>query len=402
MPARGGKPLTGRFKGIRERTLKDGTKTYYARILKPKDRIISGDTPEKVLAGILAQSVEPGTVGEMVNAMIEHAKRLKWSRDPIRYQNEIRDRFGPTTLLYEITENEILDWRSSLEARNLSASSINNRLAQLKKGLGWAKEKGKLRSKPNIKKLADFGRRDLADVTASDIVESLIEHLWPPPFPHRAAILYCLFTGKRRSDLIQTKKNEMKSGKLHYRSSKNGKLLQLKVPDFLGEALEELARHQTSDALRSEYRFCKPDGIPYSLNGVGLQPGLDSACIAAGLPRITLHMVRHAAADSWARITGNPVAVKEIMGWSDIAMVYRYTHLDRVDESQVKQFEQLITGSDSSNFSPAQTQNLTFPEVIPAAPNTLELAAVLGGLDDHGRDVILRAIQSAGTILGTR
>ena len=134
----------------------------------------------------------------------------------------------------------------------------------------------------------------------------------------------CLITGQRKTDLLNMRWDQVYGDGttyklIRYRSTKNQKDLSIPVPGILDREIQALSRNRNG----SPWLFQNPDtGLPMT----DLKNPLATASRKLGLKPVTLHMIRHLAADGIMEVTGHRADTQAYMGWSSPNMVDIYTN----------------------------------------------------------------------------
>lgn len=134
-------------------------------------------------------------------------------------------------------------------------------------------------------------------------------------------VAFSLATGMRKSNVLNLKWSEVNlraaSVLVYADESKNKKQLNLPLNEW---AIEILSSQLYEN---KDYVFCKKDGSKL----VDPKKAFKKACRLAGIDNFRWHDLRHTFA-SWGLEAGMSLAeLKELGGWSSLAMVLRYAHL---------------------------------------------------------------------------
>jgi integrase len=222
---------------------------------------------------------------------------------------------------------EVVDrFFARLRAKGLSAKTVRNVRATLRRILASAVDWGILSAVPPLPKVKvtdsswDFLTREESDLLVSAARNA----------EERAILLFALHTGARAGEQIALEWGDVdwQSRKIVFRRSSTRGVVgptksghDRKVP--LTETLERALRSMRH--LRSQQVFCNADGSPLTL--WQLHDLLWGACRRSGLRRIRWHDMRHSFASQLMQ-AGVPIRhVQDWMGHSTIAMTMRYSHL---------------------------------------------------------------------------
>ena len=210
-------------------------------------------------------------------------------------------------------------------ARKLSAKTINNVLAALRRMLVVARKRGVITVVPDVECLRvarpEF---DFLDYGEAERLVKAAEGEW------RTMIVVALRTGMRHGELIGLRWEDVDlvAGRIVVRQNvvygkigtpKSGKPREIPLGDEVKAALKA-HRH-----LRGPLVFCDMAG---NLLTTTLTRGpLWRACKRAGLRQIGWHVLRHTFASHLVMRGATMTAVQELLGHSSIVMTMRYAHL---------------------------------------------------------------------------
>jgi integrase len=126
-----------------------------------------------------------------------------------------------------------------------------------------------------------------------------------------------MYTGARRSDVVQLGSQHVRGGAIKFRQSKTGVIVNLPIASALQEAIAATAYVGASTFLVTEY------GKPFTAAGFG--NWFRDRCNEAGLPQCSAHGVRKASASRAAENGATTQQLKAIFGWLTITEAERYT-----------------------------------------------------------------------------
>lgn len=247
--------------------------------------------------------------------------------DMIRIMSDIEVFFGSEFPLERIDDSQVDRFTTFLFQRpkrryhngRLSTATINRTLTQLKFLLRVSHQKGFIESVPYVQLFREEGRREL-EIDLPTFIQ-VVNDMPPAPFPHRALLLVALNTGQRASDLLSMTFCQIKKDHIEYRSSKTGRQ-SIKAPllEVTRKAVAELRRWSHRKKIFINPRTRKPI--------TDVRRKLTNSCKKLGIPRFTLHHIRHLATTVLLEYTnGDRDLVKRIIGWSSMEMVDRYGHI---------------------------------------------------------------------------
>lgn len=142
-----------------------------------------------------------------------------------------------------------------------------------------------------------------------------------------AVILGLLKTGARISEMINLRVSDYRreKGEVVFRRTKNGTVRTIPLsPDWIA-ALDAWLAVRGRLKLDNDYMFVSENGDVMKLNT--FYQGFQGYCEYAGLPKFTLHSLRHYALTRFAKV--NLFGASAIAGHSSLAVTRRYLHEDR-------------------------------------------------------------------------
>ncbi|QQS60487.1 site-specific integrase [Candidatus Falkowbacteria bacterium] len=238
----------------------------------------------------------------------------------------------------EITSYDIEKYKTYLSVvKEMSPKTINNRLCIISKCLKTAVEWGTLEYIPRIKLLKVPPQRfDYLTVQESELLLRTAKGQW------RDMILLGLRTGLRFGEIVGLKwenidftKNVLQVMQTVVRnvesSPKSNKIRT--VP--LTKEVTEMLKDRSKDG---KYIFQNPNGS--SLQGYFCLRRLHEICREASLRNVGWHTLRHTFASRLAENNISILAVKELLGHSDIKTTMRYSHINlSVLQDSIKSLE---------------------------------------------------------------
>ena len=134
-------------------------------------------------------------------------------------------------------------------------------------------------------------------------------------------VITALHTGMRKTEILKLKwkQADMKNGFINLSDTKSGKRRSISISETLNITLKSIARR-----LDIQYVFFNPKtGKHYN----DIKKAFNRACDKAKITDFRFHDLRHTFASQLLMGGGDLVALKEILGHSDIKMTLRYAHL---------------------------------------------------------------------------
>jgi len=138
----------------------------------------------------------------------------------------------------------------------------------------------------------------------------------------REAIRWTLLTGLRRGELLSINPQSFRDGAIVLTTTKSGRPRIVPLPSSLN-----------------------PKRFPHGLTRDTLRNGFEAARDRAGLPGIRFHDLRHTYASWLAQGGVHPVALRDLLGHSSLAVTSRYAHLGRRDLWETVQHLSIKTSS---------------------------------------------------------
>lgn len=228
--------------------------------------------------------------------------------------------------LDEIRNLNIEKYKAQKIRGGLSAKSINNHLAVLKKAFRCALEWGAVKNCPIIKPLRTPPQRyDFLTLEESCRLIAAAEGIW------HDMIIIALGTGLRFGELIALTWEDIDF------STGEITIKQAYAKGVLGSTKSNRIRHiPMSGSVRDTlYAMTKGNGLVFpEPRGNPLKQHvcckkLHSICKRANLRKIGWHTLRHTFASHLAQRGANLSAVQSLLGHSDIRTTMRYAHINR-------------------------------------------------------------------------
>lgn len=185
-----------------------------------------------------------------------------------------------------------------------AAATINRSLGAMKRALRVAWERGQCAEdwSAHVQRLPEHNARDV--YLTVDQVAQLASHASEAT---RAAIWIALLTGCRRGEVLAMQQADVHADSITIRAGNTKTLRTRTVP--IVPALRPWLAH-----------------LPLALNAEGLKSGFRRARVAAGMPDVHYHDLRHSCATILLSL-GTPLdVVRDVLGHSTIKMTERYAH----------------------------------------------------------------------------
>jgi integrase len=306
--------------------------SWYVQVDRNHKRALGTKDPEEAVlafnlfqSNLLKEKIRILDEGKRISLKIFRDKYSKsrkgYSPDTLRadeqaFKNLVAG-FGESVTLLSITPERIAEWRENL-LRRVSQGSVKTWIAHLRAAFAVAIEWGYIRKNPFVGKrrgpygtMHETGKKEIAPpryVSPEDF-EKILEH--EPREDWRRAFRIYFLTGMRRRELVRMKWNQVTEDTLVI-IGKGGKTryfpLSKKIRALLGDP-------------------GKPEGYVFPLwrDANTITRRFRAAAIAAGMPDVSPHTLRHAFATRLAMAGLGEDVRMPLMGHSTKAMAELYT-----------------------------------------------------------------------------
>ena len=318
----------------------------------------------------------------------------RWLRDSVDGRNkpsECRNKrsalsnhllpvFGHLSLS-DITSETIERLKSSLLQQALTAKTINNYLAILRKCLATAVEWGALTAVPKIRPLKSMppGFRFLEREEVEALLRNALDEDW------HGMILAAVRTGLRFGELsaLRWEDVDLARGLIlvrrsrylrHETAPKNHRTRVVPIAADLAEALRDLRPRSLDYVFEREGR-----PVPWHAASKAL------ACIASrsGIKRLGWHVLRHTFASELAMRGVSIQVIRELLGHATIQMTLRYAHLTQ--DALRDAVARLVAAPPSREVRPTGGQ--PGPSRRPIAPRTALVGPSISSIDSENPTV---------------
>jgi integrase len=279
------------------RRLPPGTAARDAKRLEAELTIAAGRAAGK------RTPVVPGdpTLLEVMALYVDHATHLR-SPDTAKHHAA---RIGRWCELYRASQARQCAAHITSDMRgHYAAATINRSLGALKRGLRLAWERGRCAEdwSAHVRRLPEHNARDV--YLSVDQVGALANHASEAV---RAAIWIALLTGCRRGELLAITPADIGPDTITIRAG-GTKTQRTRTVPIVG-ALRPWLAH-----------------LPLPLTFEGLKSGFRRARVAAGMPDVNFHDLRHSCATLMLQLEVPLDVVRDVLGHSTIRMTERYAH----------------------------------------------------------------------------
>lgn len=238
---------------------------------------------------------------QVMTLYLEHAQHLRSTETAEHHANRI----GPWVERYRASQARECAAHIIADLRGKYAdATINRSLGALKKALRLAWERGLCPDDfgAHIRHLDEHNARDV--YLTMDQVATLADRASESV---RAAIWIALLTGCRRGEVLAIRTADIGADSITIRAG-NTKTLRTRTVPIV-------------PALRPWLQF-----VPLPINYEGLKSGFVRARVAAGMPHVHFHDLRHSCATILLGLSVPLDVVRDILGHSTIKTTERYAH----------------------------------------------------------------------------
>lgn len=268
--------------------------------------------------GVIPTDLKNITINKLLKIYLEYSETNKKSyQSDVSRTKLIKQYFGETTLIKEITPEKIEKFKVFLLEQNRSTMTINRYLEQLKTAFRMAVDNNYLIKNPcqNIKKfpIKNYSVRYLKQEEEERLFKVLPEYL-------KGIVIIALNTGLRKSNILELRWEQINFDFNFIEILENKGNKHLLIP--LNEKLKEFF-NATSESGRKGYIFKNPEtGLPYR----DIKKSWARALKSANIENFRFHDLRHTVGTRLAEQSVPINVIKELLGHSDVHTTMRYVH----------------------------------------------------------------------------
>jgi integrase len=261
------------------------------------------------------------TVGECIDAYLDRTKETKAShRDDVRYGKWWKARF-PSLALPALTGGMLQEAGDELRRAGKQPQTVINYLAFMRRILNLCVKRGYLRVSP-------FAQVELPDNPLKIVSIYTPEEearIWKALGPHGPIVRLLVLTGMRRGELLRLRKEQVRLTE-RFIELPNTKARRPQIVPLSREACELFRSWLESIRVQSDYVFPSRHGRT-PINPDNFYRRIwKPAMVKAGLPKGTIHMLRHTFA-SRLTMAGYPDrTVAAMLRHASTALINRYSH----------------------------------------------------------------------------
>ena len=318
------------------------TKTMAKQILKEKERQVKLGQYDMLNREIPNLN---DFADEYLTYVRDTTKKRSWKRDELALRH-LTDYFGKVKLS-EIKPQDIDSYKST-RLKKVAPATVNRELEVFRYLFNladrWEKFYGKNPvSRAGLLTLNNQQQRVLSIEEEKRLLAACEPYL-------RNIIITALYTGMRKGEIISLKWDSVDFERniitVEIENNKSKKIKRIPVSSFMRKMLLELKLKSS----RNDYVFLNSKGTPYKRQD-SLNRAFKLALKKAEIKGLRFHDLRHTAGTRMNEVTGNIVAVSNILGHSSLQMTMRYAH----PQDSLKEAVEGL----SSYFSPPLTDKST-------------------------------------------
>lgn len=241
--------------------------------------------------------------------------------------------FGEDIVIGSIDKGLIITYTRHLQKLELSLSSINHYLRDLRTFLNWCHFYGHLDEKVEVKMVK--GQEAVKETYEDDELQRLLQK------PRKSdgftewrdwAIINWIYgTGNRISTVVEVKLEDIdiKKNDIVIRAQKNKKATSIPMDKKLASVLREYLQRCRPNAQAEEYLFTNIYGEKLTTNA--LQQSIRRYNEKRDVKKTSPHALRHTFAKNWVMNGGDIFRLQKILGHSTLEMTRHYVNLYGAD-----------------------------------------------------------------------
>ena len=236
--------------------------------------------------------------------------------------------FTVKTLCVEIEEMHIQQLVMALRKAEVSNSSINHYLRDVRAFLYWCMDKGYISTfKIPLINQQEEQLKLFTDVELTRLLRKPTPNDSFATWRTWAIVNWVLGTGNRASTICEIHLSDIDytAREISLRHTKNKRTQIIPLSTTLESALKEYIRMWRADATEDEYLF--PNICNNMLSTSALRQSFSDYCASREVARTNIHGLRHNFAKGWLRNGGNMFILQRILGHSTLEMTRKYVRL---------------------------------------------------------------------------
>lgn len=239
--------------------------------------------------------------------------------------------FDEATECEAIEQKLIYKWINTMKQKNISISSINHYLRDIRAFFYWCMEEPRQYINPPFKLQLLEKQEEPLKLFSDEELTLLLEK------PRRndsfatwrtwAIVNWVLGTGNRAATIVDVRIGDVNTGtrEIQLRHTKNKKTQIIPLSNSLRSVFIEYSKMWRRDAGWSDYLF--PNVGNEKLTTNGLRQAFEKYCTDRGVSRTNIHGLRHNFAKGWVQNNGNMFVLQKILGHSTLDMTRKYVKL---------------------------------------------------------------------------
>lgn len=268
--------------------------------------------------GVIPRELKKITINKLCKIYLEYSELNKKSyNSDISRTKLIKEYFGETTLIKDITPEKVEKFKEFLLLRGRSKMTVNRYLEQLKTTFKMAVDNDYLMKNPckNIKKfpIKNYSVRYLTEEEECRLFKVLPEYL-------KGIVIVALNTGLRKSNILLLKWEQINFDFkfIEVLENKGNKHILLPMNNVLYDFFISTPVNK-----RVGYVFVNPDtGLPYR----DIKKAWQTALKVANIENFRFHDLRHTVGTRLAKENVPVNVIQEILAHSDVKTTMRYVH----------------------------------------------------------------------------
>ena len=242
--------------------------------------------------------------------------------------------FGDEITVSAVDKRLIYQYTNHLTKQELSVSSINHYLRDLRTFLNWCYEQEYLEQKIDIKMVKG------QEVVKPTYIEEELQKMLERPRKNDTrftqwrdwAICNWIYgTGSRIGTLVEVRIEDIdiKKNDIVIRAQKNKKASSIPMDKRLAVVLKEYLQRCRKNAAPEDYLFVNIHGEKLSTNA--LQQSICRYNKERGVDKTSMHLLRHTFSKNWVMNGGDLFRLQKILGHSSLEMTRHYVNLYGAD-----------------------------------------------------------------------
>lgn len=233
--------------------------------------------------------------------------------------------------IQEIDYDDVLSFTQGLQEEELSVSSINHYLRDIRAFFNWCSKSGYCR-KIEVKLVK--GQETVKETYSEEELKALLEKPQGDSYCEWrcwAIINWILATGNREKTVCNVRMRDINlpDEEIVLQQTKNKKIQIIPISTELSFVLTQFIRDFRSEADDDEFLFCNVSGEQLTENALKLS--IRDYNAARGVKKTSVHALRHTFAKLWIHNNGDVFRLQKMLGHSTLDMTRNYVNLFAAD-----------------------------------------------------------------------